>query len=338
MTPSIEPDVAVVVVTRNGLDRVGACVEALRRSEPGPAHIIVVDDGSADEVQRRLADELRRRLADEPAVTLLGDGNNRGPAVRRNQGAAASSTRYLAFLDDDTRVAPDWLPPVLAVFRARPDVGLVQCGLIRADSGEPDTHGHFLTAWGVPIEAPATATEVFGGKSAALIVERDLLLRIGGFDETYVIYGEDTDVCWRARLAGRRTWFVRESRVEHDVAGSLNRTTRGRVTAEGAKNGLRNILKNAGAVRLLSMLPLHVAFWGLVATRLALKGRVAEAAGVGHGLGWNARHLRATWQERRRIQGRIRTVPDSFVFAREVFEGVIDRRALRRGLRWLARL
>lgn len=98
------PDISFVIPVYNKADILPAVVRALAAQQPAPqAEYIFVDDASTDgsaALLRSLADRL-------PAVTVIGNDRNAGPALRLNQGAAAARGRYLCLIDADELVAPN---------------------------------------------------------------------------------------------------------------------------------------------------------------------------------------------------------------------------------------
>jgi glycosyltransferase involved in cell wall biosynthesis len=111
----MRPDISlsIIIPTRGRPDRLAACLRTLPAEDltAGGHEVIVVDDGSPEPLERRLAGQLagpRPRFIWQEAAGL-------NPA--RNAGAAASRGEVLAFLDDDTLVDPGWAQAVIAAFR-----------------------------------------------------------------------------------------------------------------------------------------------------------------------------------------------------------------------------
>lgn len=132
-----------------------------------------------------------------------------GPARKRNAGVAASRATVVIFTDDDCRPRPDWLRLLLDA--SGPDV--VAQGAVVVDPAElPVLH---RAPWARSQEVmPPTPY----GQTASIAYPRELIERLGGFDEALpVAAGEDTDLLVRALAAGARQVAVPEATVEHAV-------------------------------------------------------------------------------------------------------------------------
>ncbi len=216
-----EPEVAVVVATRDRAARLERLLDSLRRQTIGRSafELIVVDDGSSDRTADVLAgaDDVAERM-----LTMRGEG--RGPAAARNLGWRAARAELVAFTDDDCEPEPGWLEQLLAVARSHP--GSVVQGPTMPIERE------------LPLEGPFTRTKRIGAPSpwyqtCNIAYPRMLLERLDGFDERFPEpLGEDTDLGWRARAAGARLVAAGEAGVQHAVdyvgpAGVLREARRG---------------------------------------------------------------------------------------------------------------
>jgi cellulose synthase/poly-beta-1,6-N-acetylglucosamine synthase-like glycosyltransferase len=198
--------------------------------------MIVVDDASTDDTWDSLC-----RLAASNRVPLrpLRTPHNSGPAAARNVGWRASQGRLVAFTDDDCVPQPGWLA---ALASALDRADLVQ-GKTVPDPAQASNSGPFSRTLQVTTETGFYQTCNMG-------YHRDLLQRLGGFDERFRHpTGEDTDLAWRARQHGARSAFEPTAVVHHDVRQSsflthLRDTTRweGVVLAVRLHPGLRRHL------------------------------------------------------------------------------------------------
>lgn len=209
---------SVIIVNYNGGPDLARCLRSLQRD--GARHeVILVDnastDGSADEI-----------AASFPEVRLLRSPVNGGFGRGNNLGAAAAAGEVLLFLNPDTVVEPGWARPLLTALED-PSVGLATSKilLLRAP-GQVNTFGNEIHCTGLTLcrgmDAPSNAfsrrEEVPAVSGAAFAIRRDLFTALGGFDEAFFLYLEDTDLSLRARLAGYRCVAVPESVVYHDYA------------------------------------------------------------------------------------------------------------------------
>ena len=178
--------VSVVIPT---FQRRRSVVEAVRSAlaqTHGDVEVIVVDDGSTDGTAAAVdAMDARVKVIRRP---------NGGPAAARNTGLRQASAPVIAFLDSDDRWHPRHLEEVLGLLASHPDTVLACTG--GATSGED-----FLNRpAGLVHAAPAV---LLGGLlyTSAVVVKRDAVEAVGGFDERLRVF-EDSDLWWRLALEG----------------------------------------------------------------------------------------------------------------------------------------
>jgi len=201
---SAQPDVSVVVATRNRPDSVLRLLDALERQtlDRRRFEVVIVDDGSRDGTAAVLRDpRVDRTLRQEPS---------RGPASARNLGWRAAAAPLVAFTDDDCRPEPGWLEAGLRAHAAAPDA-VVQ-GRTQPDPGEE----HLLTR----PRARSIRVEQLGPffETCNIFYPRPLLEHLDGFDETIPTAGsEDTDLALRSFEQGARAVFAPDALVSHAV-------------------------------------------------------------------------------------------------------------------------
>jgi GT2 family glycosyltransferase len=292
--------VSVVVLTWNGRRWVHGCLTSLLQLEPAAAEIVLVDNASTDGT----CDDVRRNF---PAVRVVQLDRNLGFAGGNNAGARATTSEYLAFLNNDTRVDATWLGTLYKAVEARPDIGLATSHVVFMDGAQTvDSAGDGYLRCGGAYKrqhgrrgGSSTGTEeVFGACGAGFLIRRSLFDALGGFDEDFFMVYEDVDLSYRARLAGARCVYVPTAVVRHAGSGTI-----GRVSASQVYYGQRNLewtwIKNSPRTLLWRSAISHAAFDLAGAIGYARQGHLitwcrAKAASVA-GLG---RMLR----KRRQIQ------------------------------------
>jgi GT2 family glycosyltransferase len=215
------PVASVVVVTYNSERWIRGCLRALRAQAGAPPYeIIVVDSGSADGTADIVSAEF-------PEVRLL-RGENRGFGAGNNAGAAVARGTLLAFVNPDTVAEPGWLRELLAPL-SEPGVVTTSKVLLLDAPGKVNTCGNvlhftglsFVLGLGGSAEEFQGVQPVPGISGAAFAMRRDDYLRLGGFDEGFFLYLEDTDLSWRLRRSGFRVLLAPASRVLHSYRFSL---------------------------------------------------------------------------------------------------------------------
>jgi GT2 family glycosyltransferase len=116
--------------------------------------------------------------------------------------------------------------------------------------------------------------EIFGGCGASLLLKRELLDDVGGFDPTLFMYYEDLDLCWRARLRGWRFVYAPASIVHHVCGGSSETASPFRLR-QVERNRVLVSLRNAPPLLALSALPGLLLRYGRLWIRLFSNWRAA---------------------------------------------------------------
>ncbi len=189
--------------------------------------ILVVDNASSDD-----SAEVAERLASEhDSVRLLRSSTNRGYAGAVNVALPEARGEYVAVLNMDVVVSPGWLDPLVSLLSQRPGAG-VACPLIllESDPGKINAAGQNLNKSGLGFNrwlgkpraiAGDEPSQVTGLHGAAFVIRRELLERLGGWDESGFLYFEDVELSWLLRIAGREIWCVPASTVVHDYHLSM---------------------------------------------------------------------------------------------------------------------
>ncbi len=198
---------SVIVCTRNGITRIGACLEAIHKSYRShtPHETLVIDDGSTDGT----ADFVEKN---SPWVRLI-RLEPAGLSAARNAGAAAASGKVLAFTDDDCEPDREWLARLQPLFAA---------GEFAAAGGpnlppKPNSWEEAVVcaAPGAPSHVMLDDEEAEHLPGCNLVITKAAFDAIGGFDPRFQTAGDDVDFCWRLRDAGFRLGFVPGAFVWH---------------------------------------------------------------------------------------------------------------------------
>jgi N-acetylglucosaminyl-diphospho-decaprenol L-rhamnosyltransferase len=226
----------VVIVSYNSGDTLRGCVEPLV-GLAGVA-VTVVDNGSSDDSLASIADL---------PVRAIESGRNGGFGFGCNVGTAAGTAPLVLFLNPDARIAAPDLELLAAVLAAEPDVAIVGPRVVDADGALFHSqrryqragstwaqalflHRLFLRArWANEIIKQPDAYERPGYpewvSGACMLARREVLERLGGFDEGFFLYCEDMDLCARARASGYLVRYEPGATVEHEGGRAAPRTS-----------------------------------------------------------------------------------------------------------------
>lgn len=221
-----EPSVEVVILFRDGATLLQRCVESLFRETAYECfRVHLVDNGS----EERETHELLNRLKRHERLKVTRDERAFNFAALNNAAAQGSTADFMLFLNNDTEViAPDWLE-LLLEHAQRPQVGAVAPLLLYGDGhvqhagaalGMHDYAGHPFAGL-KPDEATAFGSATDGTRNwlavtaACMLVERRKFEEVGGFDESFVVAGNDVDLCLRLTRSGYRSLCVSHARMLH---------------------------------------------------------------------------------------------------------------------------
>ncbi|PYS36373.1 MAG: hypothetical protein DMF75_01075, partial [Acidobacteria bacterium] len=258
MTP--ETLVSIIILNYNGREHLEACLSSLQDLEfpKQQLEIIVVDNGSTD-------GSLGLVKARFPGVVLAQNETNLGFSKAANIGAERAKGEYLAFLNNDMRVARDWLSVLLETARAGEGFACVGSTVLNWEGTEVDFKGRIDDAFCLAYEpsndpsadlsaAPYSLT-LFDSGGAALI-QRQAFHELGGFDPDFFLYQEDVDLCWRLWLRGYECAISSESVVYHRGGATSNKLAPEYVHRLSQRHTLCSIFKNLDDRNLRTILPI----------------------------------------------------------------------------------
>ena len=218
--------VAAVVVTHGPDPDLDRCLAAL---EPQVDELVVVANPPAPTVD----------------VELIVNARPLGFAANANQGIAATRAPYVVVANPDTEARPDAVGLLRAFAETHPRAGIVGPQLRFPDGRWQPSRRRFPTVRGTLVrrtplrkalrpetrqidhyqldERPTEPVQADWMLAAFLLLRRELLDELGGFDPGFRLYGEDIDLCYRAAKAGWERWYVPDAVVTHAHAAVTDR-------------------------------------------------------------------------------------------------------------------
>lgn len=213
---------------------------ALRAMEGIAGEIVIVDNESGDGSFARLREEAEARgWTRAGRLRVLASGHNGGFGAGMNFGMRAglsdgSAPDFYYLLNSDAFPEPDAIRALRDFLTGHPRAGMAG-SFVHGVDGEPHrTAFRFPSVAGelemaartgvfsrllrnsiVALPIPEGETQVDWTAGASLMLRADTIRQIGGFDETFFLYYEETDLCLRAARAGWPTWYLPQSRVAH---------------------------------------------------------------------------------------------------------------------------
>jgi GT2 family glycosyltransferase len=276
------PLISLILVTYNSADRLADFFAALAATRDAAYETLVIDNASSDRTAQIVAERY-------PQARLLANARNVGFGRACNQGAQAARGELLVFLNPDVIVTPDWLAILARHMREHPDAGII-CPTTLDFDQRPF---HAGAAGPSPLAAGRASgmADTAAVPACAMMVRRAAWEQLGGFDERFFMYWEDTELCWRAWLLGWRVLEDFEACVYHERGGSASNRS---WDAERAKNALRTYLKLMRWRRVAS-------FAAVLLAKTLAKIAIRRQPGMLAAWIWNWRHLGETLAWRREL-------------------------------------
>lgn len=223
-------DVSIVIVSYNTSKILDECIVSIKKETTCSYEIIVVDNASVDDSRRML----REKYSD---IILIENNGNVGFARANNQGFAIAQGKYFFMLNSDTIILDRAIDRLLDFMEQNPNVGICGPRNEEIDGTLQYSCDHFPSIWNnvwsytnltnkfpsIPMFRRnlmrywdyAGLRDVDKIMGCALMISADLYARLGGLDNSYFMYFEETDLCYRAKKAGLRTVYFPSAKIVH---------------------------------------------------------------------------------------------------------------------------
>lgn len=246
-----QPCISIIIPTWNRCGLVCECLASVRQQTFKDFEALVVDDASADGTAEFLAERF-------PGVRVVRLSKNQGFARAINAGIREARGAWLFLLNNDMTLAPDCLEKLvegaqetgaamvtpLVLMQNEPE-RIYGAGDAQQAGGRPEAIGH-----GVALADFKPPDRIFGVSAGCALYRREVFDAVGLFDERFGAYFEDSDVSFRARLAGFEAALIFEGRAWHRGSASLDGRHLWRAR-QCCRNHLALVLKNYPAALLL---------------------------------------------------------------------------------------
>jgi GT2 family glycosyltransferase len=207
------------------------CLQSVFAETRQPFELIVVDNASSDGSAAAIAAEF-------PAIRLMAEIENHGFAKANNMAVARTRGEYVLLLNPDTVVLNGAIDRLLDFARRVPEAGIWGGRTLSGDgSVNPTNCWRRMTLWGLASQVLGLSSmfrrsalfnsEGYGGwlrsserevdivAGCFLLIRRDFWDELGGFDQSYTMYGEEADLCLRAQVKGARPRITPEAEIVH---------------------------------------------------------------------------------------------------------------------------
>ncbi len=218
--------ISVIIVNFNGEKFIRRCIESLNHQTFKNYEVIVVDNASTDDSVPIIRDKF-------PWVNLVELPVNSGFAGGNVVGLRATRGEFIALLNSDAFPEPAWLSCLLEGMDSDASIGICASKLIIDGTDLIDSAGDGITS-GLrgykrgerkPKQQYDRMEKVFGACGGAALYRRTMIDEIGFFDEDFFLIYEDTDLNFRAQLAGWKCLYVPDAVVHHRVRSTIGESS-----------------------------------------------------------------------------------------------------------------
>lgn len=250
-------EVTVVIPNYNGLEYLRTCLSSLEKQTVSDFRILIVDNGSTDGSQEW--------IQGHPGLQLLALDKNYGFCTAVNRGIEASDTPYVILLNNDTETEPGFVEALLRDIKRPGKIFSCQAMMLDyADREKIDDAGDFYCGLGWAFARGkgqekgryGSRAEIFAACAGAAIYRKDVLARIGSFDERHFAYLEDIDLGYRAKIYGYHNYFSPEAKVYHMGSATTGSRYNGFKVRQSARNSVYLAYKNMPLLQLVLNSPL----------------------------------------------------------------------------------
>ena len=318
------PPLSVIVLNFDGLEHLPICFDSLLKTRYKNIEVIFVDNGSKDGSVGYVREKVKRKFEGEGRTLKIIENQRNLGCEGNNVGLRLAEGKYIAFLNNDTMVDPDWISELVKVMEADQSVGVVQPKLLKLrDPEKVDGLGGYVDFIGYAhtlrnTEEANDEQEIFYAEGAAIVVRRKILNNFPDsqkpFDPDYFFLWEDIDFCWLVRLSGYKVFLVPKSIVYHKRGAT---SAQARLPPHSiflnSRNRIMTLIKNYSLKNLAFFLPICIIF-ELAKVVVLLRRRSDHAIATIRGITWNIKNFRYVWRKHLKVQLFTRRVPDSHIF------------------------
>lgn len=278
----------ILIVHLNGEEVIRNCLESIKKNSK-EFNIYVLLNGTTDNSEEVIKKTYSKTNISKTKEVI-------GFAEASNILARKAKSDYIVFLNNDVEVGKNWLSEMLKTIKNHKNCIACQ-PKIKSYSNRKyfeyaGAAGGFIDVYGYPfcrgrifdsIEEDKgqynDEIRVFWACGVCMMVKRKEFLGLGGFDESFYMYGEETDFCWRANILGKEIWYCPKTEIYHIGSFSIGKQKINlRKDYLHSRNHLILLLKNYSFEELLKVMPIRIALEVISAIRFFPNKTLASIA------------------------------------------------------------
>jgi GT2 family glycosyltransferase/lipopolysaccharide/colanic/teichoic acid biosynthesis glycosyltransferase len=238
-------EISVIIVNYNVKELLENCINSIFAACKNiNTEIIVVDNNSYD----GSTSYLKTKFCSKPNVKIIESKINLGFARANNLGVSHATGKYLLILNPDTILQEDTLEKTLSFYKSDPQMGAVTCKLVLPNGRLDLACRRSFPSPSVAIYRIIGLSKIFPGNKlfgrynltyldenstyevdaicgAFMMIDKEIYNKVGGFDEDYFMYGEDLDICYKIKIAGRKIYYYSGTSIIHFKGESTKKSS-----------------------------------------------------------------------------------------------------------------
>lgn len=309
--------ISIIIVNYNGKKWLKKSLNSLCLQTYKNFEIIFVDNASTDGSIEFIKNNY-------PKVKIVQNKKNFGFAGGNNIGLKKAKREYIFLLNNDTVVDKYCIENLLKAFKKIPNLASVQpkillmddndkideCGAYWTDSTTLYHYGYHKNASFNQYNKPMP---FFSNMGAAMLIKKDLIDKIGLFDDDFWCYYEETDFCHRVWLVGYECWYYPKAVVYHAKGGTSTKFDNSVIQFHNFKNKLLSFIKNFESFSLIKIISTYLILNTGLNFYFLFKGKFRNFLAFYKSLWWNIKNIKSTLKKRRKIQN-LRVKSDNEIF------------------------
>ena len=315
------PLVSIIVLNYNGKKFLKDCFDTLLNCTYPKLELIMVDNSSTDDSVALISENYKQ-------VKIIQTGSNSGYSKAYNISFKQAKGKYFILLNNDVKVEPDWIEPLVEAAEKDEKTGALQPKIVSMiDKGYFEyagSSGGFMDKYGFPFLRGRVVNtiekdygqyddeaEVFWTSGAAMFVRAEALNKSGALDEDFVHHMEEIDLCWRLHLAGYKLKVVPSSKIHHYAGATIKQDSFMKMYWNH-RNSVFMLIKNLewhNLIRVLfvrSIIDVLAVLFSLMIMNLVHMSAIIVA------YGWLILNIRLVLKKRKETQ-KMRSVPDKHI-------------------------
>ena len=277
----IDKRIAVVILNWNGAKLLEQFLPSVV-AYSDEAKIYVADNASVDNSIAIIKEKF-------PAITIIQNEGNYGFAKGYNLALQEVEEEYYALVNSDIEVTENWLAPILSIFDAQSNIGIIQPKILDYKNKDyfeyAGAAGGFIDQYGYPycrgrifetIEKDNgqynDELEIFWASGACFFIRKEVYQKLNGFDDDFFAHQEEIDLCWRAFNMGFKIKYTSKSVVYHVGGATLNESNP-KKTFLNFRNSLLMLTKNLPENKLVPIIFVRLILDGFAGIQFIFKGK-----------------------------------------------------------------